>query len=65
MEQACWMQLDPVTRGSHCFNLKRSETILLHRNGQRYACFALFRAELKWNKLVARKGTPSRVAKTF
>ena len=64
MEQACCMQLDPVTCGSHCFELKGSGTILLHRNGQRYARFALFRAELKWNKLVARKGTPSRVAQS-
>jgi len=58
------MQLDTVTRGSHCFELKQSGTIFLHRNGQRYAWFALIRAELKWNKLVARKGTPLRVAHT-
>jgi len=64
MEQACCMQLDTVTCGSHCFELKQSGTILLNRNEQRYARFALFCAELKWNKLVGHKGTPSRVAET-
>ena len=46
VEQPLSLQMDTVTRGSHCFELKRSGTILLHRNGQRYACFALFPAEL-------------------
>ena len=64
MQQPLCKQLDPVTRGSHYFELKQSGTILLPRNEQRYARFALFRAELKWHKLVARKGTPSRVAQT-
>ena len=44
MEQPLCMILDTVTRGSYCFELKRSGTMLLHRNEQHYARFALFRA---------------------
>jgi len=47
VEQACYMPTNTFTRCSHCFELKRSETSLLHGNGHRFAWFALFRAELK------------------
>ena len=53
-----------VTRGSHCLKLKQSGGILLRVNGLRYALFPLFRAETKWNKLVACEWTPLRVVHT-
>ena len=42
MEQTCCMQLDTVTRGSHCFELKQSGTCLLHANAHRYVWLTLF-----------------------
>ena len=50
------MRIDTIARGSHCFELKRSGTTLLHANGHRYVWFTLFRAEVKLNKLVACDG---------
>ena len=61
MDEACSMRMDTITRGFNCFELKRSATSLLHANGHRYAWFALLRAELKWNKLVACEWTLLRV----
>jgi len=52
MEQACCMQLDTVTHGSHCLELKRVGTSLTHANGHSYAWLTLLGAETNWNKLV-------------
>ena len=47
------MQLDTVTRGSQCFELKRIGTRLLHANAHRYAWVTLFGVKTNWNKHVA------------
>ena len=62
MEEACCMRMETVTHGSHCFDLMCSGTSLCHANGQCYAWFALFRAEVKWNRLVECEWTLLRVA---
>ena len=49
-EEACYMRMDTVTRGSQRFELEQSGTSLLHANGQFYAWFTLFGAETKWWK---------------
>ena len=37
LEQACYMQMDTFTRGSHCLELRQSGgSNLLHVNGHRY-----------------------------
>jgi len=53
MEQACCMQLDTVAPASHCFELKRSGTRLLHANAHLDAWLTLFGVKTNWNKLVA------------
>ena len=46
------MRMETVTHGSHCFDLMCSGTSLCHANGQCYAWFALFRAEVMWKGLL-------------
>ena len=64
VEEACYMRIDTVMRASPCFELKRSGTSLWHGNAHRYAWFALFQAELMWNKLVGCEWITLRVVPT-
>ena len=52
MEQAWYVQMDTVTHGSQCLELKRSARSLLHASGHGNTWFPVSGAETKWNKLV-------------
>ena len=64
VEQPCYMQMETVTCGSHSLGLKQSGRILLHANGHGYAWFLVFGVGTKWNKVVARYWTLSRMVAT-
>ena len=50
MEQPRYAQMDTVTHGLHCLELKRHGRSLFHASGHGYTWFPVSGAEMKWNK---------------